>query len=334
MTQKANYKAWSVSENDFPSNGSLEQKIHFIVQYGVLAPSTHNTQPWLIKIKDSIMTVRPDFTKVLPAGDPSNTGLLISIGAFVENIVQASGGFGLSTKATVFNNKVVLDFKVNRQSTTNKQTLNSITKRCSNKLWYAKSNKFEHKKLMDKLIVLQNQYLKVVHEDNQRDKVIRLHISAVKEAMKDKKFIYEVSKWLRRNSTKKYDGMPGFVQGHSKVKGTAGKFLARTLKMLPPSIIKYEEGVLQSTPFFVVFGSRSQKPSDIIRAGMLVERFWLTITEEGLVAQPLFAMIKSENYRLKLKKSVGMSTIPVFFLRVGAPKFANKHTPRRPYLWN
>lgn len=334
MSKKANYKAWSVSDKDFPENGAIEQKIRFLVQYGVLAPSTHNTQPWIITIDNASLNVKPDYAKSLPFGDPDNMGLLISIGAFVENIIQAAESFGIRTEVVINDDLATLHFTERNSASRNTKLLQAITERSSNKFWYRNQTAEVYRGVKNKLTSFEERNLKVIHESAQKKATVELHMSAAREAAQDKYFILEVTKWLRSNTTKSYEGMPGFVQGHSTVKSITGKFLAKTLKKLPPKFLSYEERILNETPFFVVFGSESNGPSDVIRAGMLVERFWLAITREGLVAQPLFAMIKSENHRVKLKKSVGMSTIPVFFLRVGLPAKASEHTPRRPFLWN
>src|ERR1051326_2408409 len=38
--------AWSVCETDFPARASLAEQFAFLLNYAVLAPSSHNTQPW------------------------------------------------------------------------------------------------------------------------------------------------------------------------------------------------------------------------------------------------------------------------------------------------
>ncbi|OKH30965.1 hypothetical protein NIES2101_41915 [Calothrix sp. HK-06] len=41
---------WNVQETDFPATGTSEEKLKFILNYAILAPSSHNTQPWCFKI--------------------------------------------------------------------------------------------------------------------------------------------------------------------------------------------------------------------------------------------------------------------------------------------
>ena len=41
---------WNITEDEFPKKGALPEKSSFILNYAILAPSGHNTQPWLFKI--------------------------------------------------------------------------------------------------------------------------------------------------------------------------------------------------------------------------------------------------------------------------------------------
>lgn len=36
---------WNVQETDFPVTGTPEEKLKFVLNYAILAPSSHNTQP-------------------------------------------------------------------------------------------------------------------------------------------------------------------------------------------------------------------------------------------------------------------------------------------------
>jgi hypothetical protein len=60
-----------------------------------LAPSGHNAQPWTVKIMEpKHWVIGSDKKRWLPAVHPSNRELLLSLGAFIENLVIAAGTFG------------------------------------------------------------------------------------------------------------------------------------------------------------------------------------------------------------------------------------------------
>ena len=51
--------SWDVNASDFPANGSDAEKLEFLVRYAVLAPSSHNSQPWLFDLHEIISTSLP-----------------------------------------------------------------------------------------------------------------------------------------------------------------------------------------------------------------------------------------------------------------------------------
>ena len=63
-----------------------------ILYYASLAPSGHNSQPWFVRVLNQnewIIGVDPQ--RRLPAVDPDNREILLSIGAFAENLSLAAG---------------------------------------------------------------------------------------------------------------------------------------------------------------------------------------------------------------------------------------------------
>jgi len=51
-----------------------------LLEYAVLAPSIHNTQPWCFAVSGAKIYLRADCTRALPANDPEDRELTISCG--------------------------------------------------------------------------------------------------------------------------------------------------------------------------------------------------------------------------------------------------------------
>src|SRR3712207_6427594 len=96
-TQYPTLEAWNVSENDFPKDGSFSEKLHFLLRYAILAPSGHNTQPWLFNIivQNSIIEIYADRSRALPLVDPDDRELIISCGAALYHLRLAANHFGI-----------------------------------------------------------------------------------------------------------------------------------------------------------------------------------------------------------------------------------------------
>ena len=73
----------SILEADFPHSGTREEQLRFLVNYAVLAPSNHNTQPWKFCIHDDSLDVLVDKSSALNFIDPLFRQLAISCGAAI-----------------------------------------------------------------------------------------------------------------------------------------------------------------------------------------------------------------------------------------------------------
>lgn len=67
-----------------------------ILYHASFAPSGHNSQPWKVRIiSPREWMIEVDESRRLPVVDPDNRELLLSIGAFVENLSITAGAMGL-----------------------------------------------------------------------------------------------------------------------------------------------------------------------------------------------------------------------------------------------
>src|SRR3989344_1768882 len=95
---KANYQSWEVRPDDFYDQKTVSDQLRFLVQFAVLAPSSHNSQPWKFEVKEHQITIRPDMRRALPKSDINNRQLFISLGCALENILIAADYYGFATQ--------------------------------------------------------------------------------------------------------------------------------------------------------------------------------------------------------------------------------------------
>ena len=91
---------YGVNENDFPWTGSSDEQAAFLLRYAILAPSTHNTQPWKFALVPGGIEVYADYSRRMPVVDPGNRELLMSIGAAVFTLRVAAERFGMESRVT------------------------------------------------------------------------------------------------------------------------------------------------------------------------------------------------------------------------------------------
>src|SRR5439155_5036315 len=84
---------------DEPPAGALETA-RSLVAAAVLAPSLWNSQPWRFEVEGSTIRIVADGQRSLPITDPGQRGLMISLGAALENLLVAARAYGLRPKVT------------------------------------------------------------------------------------------------------------------------------------------------------------------------------------------------------------------------------------------
>lgn len=61
------------------------QTIRAIIEAATRAPSGHNSQPWQFAVAENRITISPDFSHRLPAVDPADRELFISLDTACRN---------------------------------------------------------------------------------------------------------------------------------------------------------------------------------------------------------------------------------------------------------
>jgi pimeloyl-ACP methyl ester carboxylesterase/nitroreductase len=334
-TKRANYQAWLINEADYPHSATLPQKISFLLGYGILAPSQHNTQPWLFELSGNELVIKPNLGKLLPAGDPDNQGLYLSLGACTENIVKAGACFGLTATVTTKGETVAVTFKDNkpkRANTAYGSSLAAIKQRYSNKLPYV--SKAIPEKTIKKLEGFSTTLVKVQIITAKQDtfpKLIDIHLGAAKRVASRVSFVHELMAWLRTNNTKAFDGMPGFTVGNSSLKNLIGKNLLIKKPGLLLKLARKDEQLLSSAAAIVVLSVASKGASfeKYMVCGRVLERLWLAMAEKGIAAHPMFASIQDKTAKKQLAELFAGGQ-PACFLRIGYASKELPHTPRAP----
>src|ERR1700739_344871 len=97
-----NLAAWNVNASGFPATGTTPEKARYTVRYAILAPSSHNTQPWRFVVNGSELLVCADRTRSLPNIDPFDRELIISCGAALLNLRVALAHFNVPVEIVTF----------------------------------------------------------------------------------------------------------------------------------------------------------------------------------------------------------------------------------------
>jgi nitroreductase len=331
-----NYAAWDIKPEMYPKNGGTKEQINFFVNYGILAPSTHNSQPWVFKfISDHEVRLDPDWSRVLPYSDQYNRGLFISQGCCLQNIIVAAGHFGWEVNYAIegadqSDAHIILKFSAPSIDETLKhdELFDAITRRQSHKV------PFEQKTVSADMLVALGKIKygdAIIAYTTKRsviDQIVRLHIDSMAAYLTNKPFSREISKWMRVGKTKKFDGMPGFTLGLSAPKSVVGKMAT----WLTPKSIKasaeMKSVILRSSSALGAVFTEGDDFRSWVNAGLAYERAGLLMTAEGMRLAPKAAAIEAGN-RHALAKLFELDLNPQLYFGIGYGDDVVRHSPRR-----
>ena len=337
-------EAWNVRENDFPKDGSLSEKFHFLLRYAILAPSGHNTQPWLFKIVgNNIIEVYADRSRALPLVDPDDRELIISCGAALYHLRLAANHFGIADEVQLLpdrnNNPDLLariSLKDDDEGTIKKQAeydaplFEAITKRRSNR------SQFENRRLPDDLLAFlkdsasaNGAWLDVIDDDEGKKNTLADLISqGDRIQLSDKRFRRELAAWIHPNRSKSQDGMPGYAHGMTHdIASHLGPFLIRTFDIGKGQAAKDKE-LASGSPVLAVLGTDADEPLNWIETGHALERILLRARADNIWTTFMNQPIEVQDLRPKLLQALGRATgFPQLLMRMGYGKEV-KPTPR------
>ena len=83
--------------------GAAEEARHWALGYAILAPNSHNRQPWLVDLREAnAITLYVDRERMLPETDPWFRQIVVSHGTFLELLVMALKERGIEPRVQLF----------------------------------------------------------------------------------------------------------------------------------------------------------------------------------------------------------------------------------------
>lgn len=332
LLKKPNYAPWKISPIDFPAQASIREKMLFLLGFAILAPSGHNTQPWLFEISENCVTFSFIPDRSLNDSDPEGRQLLIAFGCALENFSIAAKHFGFEPKLTFFPFPNKEDSRICMVECVNttpipQDLLSAISKRHTNRGPY--NNNEIPKKLIEYFHKLSTNSLEVIYVDDldKKKKLAEFAINAQIATMEKKSFRNELSGFVKSSFTKSYTGMPGFALGIPSLVSLFASFLIKRIN-LSKMTEKKDREVIKQTSGFIIVTSKEDKPAFWIETGRVFERAWLATTASEAAFSPLAAVVQEQTYRKEFEHTIGTNFHVVAFARVGMPLNPSLPSPR------
>ncbi|MGH9248508.1 MAG: Acg family FMN-binding oxidoreductase, partial [Acidimicrobiales bacterium] len=318
------HQSWMVDDADFPAAGDTEDLLRFALRYAVLAPSSHNSQPWLFRVDGKAVEVYADRSRRLPVVDPDDRELVMSCGAALYNLRLALSHVGEGVDVSILPNGTDGDLLARVELSGRPVPPNAPTE----DLFTAITNRHTCRRAFDQTPVEQ----KIVQDlrnaafaegawlfdvpDEQRNTVTWLVTDADFIQMSEPAFRRELAHWMRTSHPVRDDGMPGYALGLSELQSVVGPLMVRTFDIGTSQAAKDEELSRWSALLAVIVTSSDDTP-DWVAAGQALQRVLLTATAAGLQTSFLNQPIEISSMRVQLGRELGLPGHPQLLLRFG-----------------
>ena len=330
---KENYKAWTVNIDDFHKQLTEAEKIKFLLNFAVLAPSSHNSQPWRFEISGNEIKIFLEPSRRLVESDKNDRQSYISIGCAIKNVSIAAEYYDFSCDVKYLSNSTIqIIFSKNSaaHSSNKNHLIFSIPKRVTNRNRY--ENALPSELFLQEIKNYSTDDLRVyiITDQDQKKRLADIALAASIAAMDDKNFRRELSQYVKSNTTSSPVGMPCF-----------GMDIPTPVSFIAPTMIKYlnmnklshkkDEALLKNhTPVFVVVATQKDDKINWIKTGQIYERIALLAVREGLLTAMWAAPIQIGEYHKDFQKVLNTEFRPQAFFRLGYASKKMSHSPRLP----
>ena len=330
--------AWSVDERELDSTAGTHEKLRFALRYAVLAPSSHNTQPWHFIVDGDSVTLCADRLRALPVVDPFDRELIISCGAALFNLRVALSHFGLAYAITLFPSRLDPDVLAHVQVVPEGYCDAALAP-----LFPAIRQRVTARELFRDEPLPSGVLQQVVDAADAegadavcissapvREKVAELVAAADRIQFDDPRFRRELATWI--HPRRREDGMPALSAGMTALLDLATPLLASVVRTfdLGGGLAAAHHALAEGSPLLVCLATSTDDMPAWLSAGQALERLLLVAANAGITASYLNQPVEVSALREQLRALLGMDAVPQLVLRVGRAKRPAVHSPRRP----
>jgi nitroreductase len=296
-----------------------------LIQYALLAPSSHNTQPWLFNIRnENSIEIYADQTRWLKIADRDQREMHISIGCALENLLIAARRFGFETTANYFpqsenKNLVAVIMFSQAEKLIDDELFPFLTSRSTfHGTFLDEKIGADALSEIEKCCTENEIHLYLTNEDKIREKVDDLIVRSDALQFADPEFRKELSYWI---------GQGAF--GNSWLMAQIGSLAVAYLD-LGKSTAKTDRKVLRSAPVLGLITSKENDHISYVKTGQVFERIYLTARKFGLGVRPMSQIVQIPEHKEELRKLISQSQeFPQQPFLLGYAEIPDSHTPRR-----
>lgn len=308
-----------------PSNARLRAW----VEDAALAPSSHNTQPWLFRIAATSVDLLADRTRALPVNDPEDRELTISCGCALLNLRAAAAADGCGVRTTLLPDvedhdllarlhvaKVPPDAQLAPL-----RPVIAARRTCREPLSLGADDDAIMQALTD-AAAAEDVRLHVLQGQVERHAAADLVAEGDALQWADPRWRRELAMWM--HPRRRGDGlsMPALAV-------PVAQLIVRSFDM-GKQVAAKDRQVADGSPVLAVLTTQGDSVQDWLRAGQALQRVLLVAAARGWQASYLNQPVQAAALRPRLQTLAGCAGQVQLLLRLGRPLRPVAPAPRRP----
>lgn len=323
---------------------SIPETLRPVLEAVRLAPSAHNTQPWLVTVHDNeTFQIGWDLDRWLALSDPAGEQLAYSLGCAIEaahavapveyrpapqiEILHEGGVVGeICVKGS--RDEGAFRLLASRQTHRGRLTTRGVPTPALAEI------EREARRFGLEVMVLQNR-----RRIRQVAELTRRGAAAI---LRDDGYVHELLEWTRLSRAEEQDSRDGFTAATLCLDAGTVQLL-KALRCRPAlrrramqfgiasAMSRMQASSVRSCGALLLLGTGDDSPGGRIAAGRGLLRAWLAATRAGVAVQPVHFPLSTEPMRAECLKAFGLSEgqHPVTMLRAG---LARRVAPRSDRL--
>lgn len=298
-----------------------------LIGAAVLAPSDWNTQPWRFEVEGATIRIVADSQRALPLTDPDRRGMLISLGAALENLLVAARAWGLqpTVRYVPDGGARAVMAEVGWENGGQRRDLGlfaAITQRRTNRRAYDGRGLLPEHRAALTAQVTGGPHLHWLDAPEVRRGLDDLVHDAVRTQLSDRRVRAEQDRWTRKDgkdAARRGDGVPESALDPS------GWFSFDRLdprtwypRSAAEDAARRERDRLRSAGAVALLTVPVRGEAAWLGAGQAYERLALKATALGIAHQPQNAPLEQERFRAALLRHFGAGgQEPLMLMRLG-----------------
>lgn len=322
----------------------LSAPLREMLEHASRAPSGHNAQPWMVRVPEpGRLMIGSAAGRWLPAIDPANRELLLSIGAFLENFIVTARHFGYEVNYRIVASSAtdveLLDLQLVRASAVG-SPLEKIRLRRT-----VRSHHLPQELRPDDVRYLSASFgagLAFVPRESTEGRYLeRGTIEANRLQVDRDEAQEELSRWIRWSDDDVHRFRDGLTPASLGITGIAGWYVRHF--MTPSRVMKKNfrdrsvalvRRQLESYGGWLVVTSRDSNVATLIETGRAFERMFVGVRERMIAIHPMSQMLEESPFREEVEERLGVSGVVQFILRASYLKrYPDPASPRKPAAW-